>query len=165
METIKIHIEDDENTPISTDDIRYDELWTERNELFLREIQDKCNTLSNKHDLASHKNKKRYVKTAIPAMVLPLILANINLINGFDFKEYINPIGMTVVGIINGFQTLLNFSKKTQLHNEYAGKYAELSAIIDKTLIRRKKYREPFDVLLERFTTHFNNLNSNAPFL
>ena len=165
MESVKIHIDDDENTPTSTDDIRYDELWTERNELFLRDIQDKCNALSNKHDRASHTNKKRYVQTAIPAMVLPLIFANINLVNGFDYKEYINPIGMTIVGIINGFQTLLNFSKKQQLHNEYAGKYAELSGIIDKTLIRRKKFREPFDVILERISTHFNNLNNNAPYL
>jgi len=127
MNEIKIHIDEDENTPVSTDEIRYDELWTEKNELFLREIQEKCNTLSNKHNVASHKNKKKYVYTAIPTMILPLVLANINLINEFAYKEYINPIGMTVVGIINGFQTLLNFSKKTQLHNEYAGKYAELS--------------------------------------
>jgi len=165
MNEIKIHIDEDENTPVSTDEIRYDELWTEKNELFLREIQEKCNTLSNKHNVASHKNKKKYVYTAIPTMILPLVLANINLINEFAYKEYINPIGMTVVGIINGFQTLLNFSKKTQLHNEYAGKYAELSGIIDKTLIRRKKFREPFDVILERLTTHYNNLNNNAPYL
>jgi hypothetical protein len=62
-------------------------------------------------------------------------------------------------------QTLFNFSKKVAEHNLYAGKYMELSHEIDKVLIRSKKYREPFDVTLEKIMSKKMRLDSEAPYL
>ena len=147
----------------STDVDRTDEKWSERNEKFLKNIRDDCLHRSNQHDIISHRNKKKYVWTAIPAMVLPLILANVSAI----CPEYqiIQPIGLTIVSVINGFQTLLNFSRKYEQHNLYSGKYSELAGEIDKVLIRKKKHRVAFDVCLERITSKKQNLDDGAPYV
>lgn len=167
MEHIKIHIDDEEeklSNSTSYDGERDEEKWTDKNEKFFLDIKNKCLIQSDLHSKASHKNKKRFIYSSIPSTILPIIIANLNFID-IDYQNYFNPIGLSVVSIINGISTLLNFSKKTEVHNVYAGKYAELAGEIDKILIRKKKHRNAFDVVLEQITTKFNNLNNEAPYL
>ena len=163
MEQVTIHIEEEDDSKSSSRDIdRGEEVWRDKNEMFFRKLQSECKQLSKQHDIASHRNKKKYVWTAVPATVLPLVLANISM---FCETKYVDTIGLTVVSIINGMQTLFNFSKKVAEHNLYAGKYMELSNEIDKVLIRSKKYREPFDVTLEKIMSKKMRLDSEAPYL
>lgn len=169
MEKVTIHIptdadieEDDDSKSSSRDTQRDEEVWRDKNELYFRRLQQECKHQANVHDVASHKNKRRYVWTAVPATVLPLILANVSI---FCETKYVDTVGLTVISIINGFQTLFNFSKKKEVHNLYAGKYMELSHEIDKVLIRSKKYRESFDVVLERISMKKQELDNNAPYL
>ena len=168
MKEVRVHIpsddiEDDDTSNSSSKDMeRNEEVWRDKNETFFKKLQHECKHQANLHDVASHKNKRRYIYTALPATVLPLVLANVSI---FCETKYIDTIGLTVVSIINGMQTLFNFSKKKEIHNVYAGKYMELCAEIDKVLIRSKKYREPFDVVLERLTMKKQELDNNAPYL
>jgi hypothetical protein len=153
----------DENSDNSKDTERDEEKWDERKENYFKRMKDELLEQANKHNVCSHKNKKKYIYTSIPTMILPLILVNCSIfVNEY---EYIQPIGLTIVSIINGFQTLLNFSKKKEIHNLYAGKYIELANDIDKILIRKKRYRESFDVVLERMTLKKQQLDDTAPYL
>ena len=154
-----------EKSESSKDDRRLEEQWTEKNEDYFLTIQDDVIKKAKLHDEASHKNKKMYIRTAIPAMVAPILLTNLSIFCSGGTNEYIQPIGLSLVGIINVFQTVLNFSKKKEIHNLFSGKYMELYNEIEKILIRRKKHREPFDVTLERITTQKQNLDDNAPYL
>jgi hypothetical protein len=168
MQEVRVHIPsnetDDENDSksSSTDLQRDEEVWKEKNEAYFKNLKIECEHQSNLHDVASHNNKRKYIYTALPATVLPLLLANVSI---FCDVKYVDTVGLTVIGVINGVQTLFNFSKKVAEHNIYAGKYMELSHEIDKILIRSKKFRESFDVVLERITMKKGDLDSNAPYL
>lgn len=165
MELQNILIEEEEKSESSKDIERIEEKWTDKNYNYFRNIQEELKHSSNLHNEASHLNKKRYVKTAIPSMIIPLIMTNLTIFCSADNNSYIQPIGLTLIGILNGFNSLLNFSKKTEVHNLYAGKYMELSNEIDKILIRKKQHRDAFDLVLERITTKKQELDNNAPYL
>ena len=147
----------------SKDTERFDEQWRDKNELFFNRMKNELLDKSRLHDKISHKNKKLYIYSNIPSIIIPIILTNFALF--LKNNDLILSIGMSLVAIINGMNALLNLSKKTEVHNVYAGKYGELAAEIDKILIRSKKYREPFDVILERITMKKNNLDNNAPYI
>ena len=173
MNELKIITEEDEkelkiiteelNSESSKDNERLDEQWRDKNELYFQRMKNELLNKSKSHDIISHKNKKLYIYSNIPSIIIPIILTNFALF--LKNNDLILSIGMSLVAIINGLNALLNFSKKTEIHNVYAGKYAELVDEINKVLIRSKKYREPFDVILERITMKKNNLDNNAPYL
>ena len=173
MEGLRIINEEDEkeikiisqelNSESSKDTERFDEQWREKNEMYFQKMKNELLNKSNLHDVCSHKNKKMYFYTAIPSMILPLVLANVSIFS--QEYQFIQPIGLTIVACINGLNTLYNFSKKSEVHNTYAGKYTELVDEINKVLIRSKKFREPFDVILERITMKKTSLDNNAPYL
>jgi len=149
----------------SKDVQRLEEEWTGENSEFFIKIQDDIIQKAKAHDIASHKNKKRYIYTAIPSMIIPILLTNLSIFCSMTTNEYIHPIGLSLVGIINVFQTILNFSKKKEQHNQYAGLYMDLANEIEKILIRKKRYRDAFDITLERITMKKQQLDASAPYL
>jgi len=149
----------------SKDIERVEEEWTSDNSEFFIKIQEEIIQKAKAHDVASHKNKSRYVKTAIPSMIIPILLTNLSIFCSGQTNEYIHPIGLSLVGIINVFQTILNFSKKKEQHNHHAGLYMDLVNDIEKILIRKKKYRDAFDITLERITMRKQQLDASAPYL
>jgi hypothetical protein len=54
----------------SKDVERLEEEWTSDNSEFFLRIQEEIIQKAKAHDVASHKNKSRYIKTAIPAMII-----------------------------------------------------------------------------------------------
>jgi hypothetical protein len=149
----------------SKDVERLEEEWSSENSEFFLRIQEEIIQKAKAHDIASHKNKRRYIKTAIPSMIIPIILTNLSIFCSGQTNEYIHPIGLSIVGIINVFQTILNFSKKKEQHNQYAGMYIDLVNDIEKILIRGKRFRDPFDITLERITMRKQQLDASAPYL
>ena len=149
----------------SKDIERVEEEWTSDNSEFFIKIQEEIIQKAKAHDVASHKNKKRYTYTAIPSMIIPILLTNLSIFCSMNTNEYIHPIGLSFVGIINVFQTILNFSKKKEQHNHHAGLYMDLVNDIEKILIRKKKYRDAFDITLERITMRKQQLDASAPYL
>jgi hypothetical protein len=93
---------------------------------------------------------------------MPLLLGTASQFvpNGY---EYINSVGLTITGVLNGVNTFYNYGKKTTIHNEFAGKYAELAGYISTELIKPKRHRIALDVFLERVSTKLNNLNDASP--
>lgn len=158
----EISVEIDDDSSRSNDIDRLEEKWTEKNEAFLRSIKEDALFKSNQHSIISHRNKRYYMLSSIPTTIIPLALVNIDI---FAPQKELQTIGLTLVSIINGVNTLYNFSKKCEVHNTYAGRYADLASEIDKILIRKKKHRQAFDVLLERITTKKRNLDDTAPYL
>jgi hypothetical protein len=151
---------EEDNSKGSEDTSRSEEKWDERKERYFKNIKQDCLHKSDIHSIISHKNKKRYMLASIPATIIPLILVNIDI---FTPQKEIQMAGLTLVSIINGVNTLYNFSKKCEVHNTYSGKYADLASEIDKILIRKKKYRQAFDVLLEKITNKKRQIDDSAP--
>jgi hypothetical protein len=162
---ISIEIEGDSSSSKSdksVDTERSEESWTEKNEQYFLDMRADCLHKSNVHSIISHTNKKRYMLSSLPITILPLILVNVEY---FSPMKEIQTIGLTLVSVLNGLNTLYNFSKKCEVHNTYSGKYSELASDIDKLLIRKKKHRNPFDVCLERFSTMKKSLDEGAPYV
>jgi hypothetical protein len=149
----------------SKDVERLEEEWSSENSEFFLRIQEEIIQKAKAHDVRSHVNKSRYIKTAIPAMIIPILLTNLSIFCSGETNEYIHPIGLSFVGIINVFQTILNFSKKKEQHNHHAGLYMDLVNDIEKILIRSKRFRDPFDITLERITMRKQQLDASAPYL
>lgn len=70
----------------------------------------------------------------LPTTVIPLALVNIDI---FTPQKELQTIGLTLASIINGINTLYNFSKKCEVRNSFSGKYADLAFEIDKILGKR----------------------------
>ena len=158
----EIHLKVVDEYEESEDNSRLEEKWDERKEQFFIKIKDECLHQSNVHSVISHRNKRKYMLSAIPTTIIPLILVNIDI---FAPHKEIQMIGLTLVSIINGVNTLYNFSKKCEVHNTYSGKYADLASEIDKILIRKKKHRQAFDVMLEKITTKKRYIDDTAPYV
>ena len=158
----EIHLKVVDEYEESEDTSRDEEKWDGRKEVFFIKIKDECLHQSNVHSVISHRNKRKYMLSAIPTTIIPLILVNIDI---FAPHKEIQMIGLTLVSIINGVNTLYNFSKKCEVHNSFAGKYSDLASEIDKILIRKKKHRQAFDVMLEKITTKKRYIDDTAPYV
>jgi hypothetical protein len=140
---------------------RVEETWNNRNESYLLKIQEDCTALSLKHNRQYKTNRKLWIMSSIPALIIPLILANTSLLWD-ESHQYVNSIGLGVVAIINTLQVFFNFSKKSEVNNTFSYRYNELSSDVSKILIRKKRHRAPFDVILERISEKKSNLDQQA---
>jgi hypothetical protein len=95
-------------------------------------------------------------------LIIPLILANTSLLWD-ESHQYVNSIGLGVVAVINTLQVFFNFSKKSEVNNTFSYRYSELSSDVSKILIRKKRHRAAFDVILERISEKKSNLDQQAP--
>jgi hypothetical protein len=139
---------------------RSEECWTGVNEGFLLSIQDDCDKASKQHQCQARLAKKINICISIPTFTIPLVLINLSIFTAF---VYIQPIALTIVAILNGAMATQNWAGKYEVHQKYSGKYADLSDDIDKIMIRKKRHRESFDVILERITLKMLFLNDSAP--
>jgi len=165
-EEVEIFIPKDKRTPSesSKDNDREEMPWESKQEEFIDKIKNNCIQLSNQHGYASKSHKKKYIRYSIPAIVLPIVCGAVSNLIPTDY-EYINGITLSLTGILTGINTFFNHGKKTEKHNEYAGRYAELAGFIDSELCKPKKFRVQLDVFMERCVQKKNDLDSNAPML
>ncbi len=158
---VEIHIPTDRSD--SSEDADREEMkWESKQEHYIANLRDECLKLSDQHNLSSLKNKRRYIRFSLPAIVLPLLLGTVSQFVPTGY-EYINSVGLTVTGVLNGVNTFYNYGKKTTVHNEFSGKYAELAGYISTELVKPKRHRIALDVFLEKITTRLNDINNSAP--
>ena len=150
---------DSKSSDTSEDISRVEESWTTENQQFLKNIRNNCLELSDRHGIASHYNKKKYICFSIPTIILPLIVANLSI---FLVMSYVTPVCLTIVSILNGMNVLFNYSKNSELHLQSSGLYAELASEISTILIRCKKFREAFDITLQRITGRKKEIDGTA---
>ena len=74
---------DSKSSDTSEDISRVEESWTTENQQFLKNIRNNCLELSDRHGIASHYNKKKYICFSIPTIILPLIVANLSIFFGY----------------------------------------------------------------------------------
>jgi hypothetical protein len=161
-----------ENEPIlmkktyseSDNDRRFEEKWDATNEKFMENIRQTSIVLSTRHMAACKRYKKKYIILSLPTAILPIILANLSLFMS-EMSIYIVPITLTIIAILNAIAILFNYSQKTEQHNNYSGKYDDIAKKIDSILIRNRKYRQPFDILLSEITEIKRSIDSSAPLL
>ena len=158
MEEVKIKI-NSKSSDSSEDIVRVEEEWTSENQQFLKSIMNDCLDLSNRHGIASHYNKKKYICCSVPTIILPLVVANMSI---FLTVDYITPVCLTSVSILNGLSVLFNYSKNAELHAQHGGLYADLAAEISTILIRSKAFRQPFDITLQRITGRKRAIDGTA---
>ena len=165
-EEVAIFIPKEKRTPSesSKDDDRLEMPWMAKQEEFILKIKEQCDELSKQHTVASKSHKKKYIRYSVPAIVLPIVCGAISNLIPKDY-EYINGITLSITGILTGINTFFNHGKKTEKHNEYAGRYAELAGFIATELSKPKKFRIQLDVYLQTVTGKYNDLNNSAPML
>jgi hypothetical protein len=145
----------------SVDIVRSEESWTSDNQAFILQIKNDSEFSREQHSAAFVKNKKMYIAFSIPTIIIPLIVANCAIF--LDTLNYIVPISLTIVSILNGLSVLFDFSKKSQLHDSHAARYHELTNSIATILVRGKAYRPAFDVTLTRISQKKAALDASAP--
>ena len=153
---------DNSSSSVSEDITRYEEKWTERHEEFLKQMKLDCNTASVKHNISSRANLWYYRLLAVPSITLPLFSAFLNEYLQEDMKIITSAILLLRSGFA-GVNTIFNFGKKAQQHNEYSGKYYDVQQEIAYTLTRKKKNRMACDISLEKYISKVKLLNGNAP--
>jgi hypothetical protein len=163
MSEVKIHIPVDTERSESSEDADREEMkWENKQEQYVTQLRDDCLNLSNQHNVASLNNKRRYIRFSLPVIILPLLLGTVSQFVPSGY-EYINNVGLTFTGVLNGVNTFYNYGKKATIHNEFAGKYAELAGYISTELVKPKRHRIALDVFLEKITTKLNDINNSAP--
>ena len=153
--TNKIHSES------SSDTIRLEEGWDKENEDYLIEFMMKCKNKGEEHLIEYDRNIKYYYFFSIPSTVVPLVLSSITAFIPIGSLVYTSAISLSSVGILNGVSSQFNFSKKAELNASFIKKYTDLHDEIDKILIRSKRFREPFDVVLERVSLKYQHLQES----
>ena len=148
----------------SEDYSREEEKWTKRHNGFLQKLSDESKNASIKHNIACKYKLYYYRALSIPTMILPIISAAINEYISDDLK-YISTSFMVLSSGCSLVNTLYNFGKSSAQHNEYAGKYSDLTQEIEYILCRSKKSRQACDVSMQKYIYKTQNLNSNAPML
>ena len=76
--------------------------------------------------------------------------------------DYVTPVSLTIVSILNGMNVLFNYSKNAELHLQSAGLYDGLASEISSILIRSKQFRQPFDITLQKITGRKREIDSSA---
>ena len=98
---------------------------------------------------------------SIPSIIIPVSMSFVSQFYGEEhiYSDYATSFGFLTVGIINGLNVFLNYGVQYQKHFDAEARYEELITEIDGMLIKKKKYREPADVSLERIKNKYNTLN------
>ena len=148
----------------SEDYSREEEKWNKKHHDFLQKMCDDSKSACIKHNIACKYKLYYYRVLSIPSMTLPIITAGINEYISNDYK-YITTSLMILSSGCCLINTLYNFGKSSQQHNEYAGKYSDLCQEIEYTLCRSKKSRQACDVSMQKYIYKTQSLNSNAPML
>ena len=149
----------------SSDDYsREEEKWSKRHNEFLQKLSDESKNACIKHNIACKYKLYYFRLLSIPTMTLPIITAGINEYISDEFK-YITTSLMILSSGCSLVNTLYNFGKSSQQHNEYAGKYSDICQEIEYTLCRSKKNRIACDVSMQKYIYKTQNLHSNAPML
>ncbi len=142
----------------SGDSENSNEKYNDSNEKYLVDINQNCIRFSKYHtNLAKSYNRYNFVLSFIIHSI-PLILINLTIFNEEHFK-IIQCVFLTISVICNSFRSLKNYDKQILDHLNITKKYDDLADEINKVLIRKKKYRPPFPVILENINLKLLNLN------
>ena len=95
-------------------------------------------------------------------MILPVVSAGLSayLPEDLMFVSTAFMVSSSAIGVVN---TIYNFGKAAQKHDEFSGRYRDFSREIAYTLCRKKRDRSACDVTVQRFLGQVKALNGSAP--
>ena len=151
-------------TDISDIPIKREEPWTDEIEQLVRRWAHQMNSLSELHDNAGYITKSRFMRLAIPSVIVPFAMGFISqvtpdtkrssIVDGFMF--------MLTSGI-SGLSALFNYGQRYEQHFSYSSNYSNISSRIESELSRKRKYRIPAEIFITELKCTINNLNDQAP--
>jgi len=81
---VAIHIVDDTPDSTSSADVDREEMkWESREEKYLDSIHKQCLNLSEQHNNASKKAKKKFGACSIPVIIIPIVMGSVNQLLNF----------------------------------------------------------------------------------
>jgi ubiquinone/menaquinone biosynthesis C-methylase UbiE len=145
---------------LSIDISRCEMSWNQNIENLLKNWNRVCKDKSKHHILASKKKKRIYYILQLPIITMPFILGfTSTLYENEHYLKYITSFGNTFLGIISGLNAFLNYSKGYIEHENASNRYEEISLEIESILTKKKKYRIPADVTIEKYQQKIESLN------
>ena len=155
--------EDNELTPPSKniDTDRVAMTWSENLENMLIEWKMTCESVSTIHFKRSKRKKRIHYVLSIPCIFVPLFMSFTNQFFGEEhlYTSYMNSVGYLISGGLIGLSTFLDYSAKYVLHEVASSRYVEICLEIDSCLIKKRKFREKADVIIERLKNKIECLN------
>lgn len=150
-----------EKTPPSMDRERSEMLWSDRSEDLLHNYQLSCRKQSDYHSVCYKKFKKLNAIYSLPTMVIPIILSGLTTV--LDDYPLVTNLSLIFTGCLSGINIFFGYSKKSEKHNNFSGKFCELSMEIENELSKPKRFRQASDVFQQKIYSALINLNNSAP--
>ena len=146
-------------------DIRDELPWEEREEEQVHVWRQQSTELSRQHGLNSKRHKKMHRCISVPSILIPIIggsLGSLPIVPA-EVQLYMNAGLLLVTGVLVALNTFFNFAKKHTQHSEYENRYLELVDVIDREMVKPKRFRPPCDVFLEAVSRQMARLKAGAP--
>lgn len=154
--------EDDKmSNSLSLDVERKEMSWNQSHEELLKRWSEQCFNQSKKHYLASKRKKLIYYIFQFPIITIPFILGFSSSFYGenHDYNKYVSSFGNMCLGIISGINAFLNYSKQHIEHENCSNRYNEICMDIESILVKKKRYRQASDLVLEKYMQKIESLN------
>lgn len=154
-------MDEEDKTSESLDMEREEMAWNEEIENLLKKYCVECEKVSLKHDIASKRKKKLYYSMSIPSIIIPLLMGFSNQFFGdtHEYSLYSNSYGYLLTGIVTGLSTFLNYGGKYIEHSVASNRYSEICFEIENLLVKKKRFRQAADLVLEKYKNKIEALN------
>lgn len=154
-------------SPVQRDDSKDDSdrkelLWEDREEKYVRSIENDCRANSVLLDLTARKKRACFRLWSVPSMLLPLFAASWNEMAPSDV-QWFSSLLMLISGVCTVINTFFNFGRKSQQFFDYSNKFRELADEISVELCKPKRYRMDCDLVLHTVSMKRNSIASTCP--
>lgn len=148
---------------------RQEEKWTDQLEEYATMLQSEANEAQQKHIRAAAKFKLQDRLYTFPMIVLPAVVALLNIIWGrVEDSTDIVIVGITaglnlLFTVLGGMYKSVQPNAKKEEHFWYEALYANLATEVNLTLRRGKNFRPPADAFIKEITTSIEHMRLTAP--
>ena len=154
-----------------------EESWTDDLEFLLVSWRAHITEMSQLHEEAGRRIKKKHYIIGLPTIVIPLFMTFIQVLFGELSRskepalmcEYniigniVNSLMFLLSSILSQIYTSYDLGTRSTLHFQYSARYYDLIIRIDSELSRKRKVRTSADVFMTDIRCNINNLNTTGP--
>ena len=141
-----------------------DSSWNGEIESYIRNILAECQKASKHHDDAGYKAKGLNATFALPAVLIPLLMAPIQgTFKDEEWTPYVSMAALVASSLVSGVSTFFNFGAKSQKHFNVSARYDDIITDIEECLAKKVSKRQPSAVFMRTQKMRFDNLNQTAP--
>ena len=147
------------------DKARVEELWSDKNEDFMKGIVQMCEIKRDQHEQAGYSFKKRNTYWGLPSVLIPTIMAPLSVLidENTDSGKYINAGAFLLTGVITGVLSFFKYGEKMTNHFNFSSRYADVISDIDLELMKSPEFRVQLDVFSTRIHMITDSLANSEP--